>query len=269
LQEVAGANVNNELADFLTRLLAIRSSDQSRDANNAIDAYYDFLGIAGVEHCNFGGFEIGADGVPSINQFSGTRLPEPFIEEFTEELAADDYVLRRAELLSEANPFTRFETGLPVLDEIEAFHAPSRSVQVECARHGIEEGMAILGNTSLIAGRPRSETGRYFGFVFGGAKGTLALLEEHGPAFEIAAFSLLDQIMPQVEAAMDGVERCLSPRERDVLAAIARGHIRKQIAFDLNIALPTVDMHINAIKRKLKAATLPEAVARAYRYDML
>jgi DNA-binding CsgD family transcriptional regulator len=263
--------MNNDLADFLTRMLAFRtrSMKEQPDGGEAIEAFYDFLGRVGIEHCNFGGFEIGADGIPSMNQFAGTRLAAPFVEEFTEELSVDDYVLRRAETLDAARPLLKFETGLAVLDEIEAFHAPSRRVQVESARHGIEEGVAMLGNTALAGARTGSASGRYFGFVFAGKHGTRSVLREQGKAIEIASFALLDQIMPQIEAAIDGYEASLSGREREVLAAIAGGSMRKQIAFDFNIALPTVDMHIAAIKRKLRAATAAEAVARAYRYGLL
>jgi DNA-binding CsgD family transcriptional regulator len=264
--------IDNDLADFLTSMIALRTSGDRADARaqKAIGAYYAFLERVGIEHCNFGGFAIDSDGTPSINQFSGTRLPGGFIEEFTEEMAIDDYVLRRAELLDGSCPVARFRTGLPVLDEIEAFHAPSRKVQVECARHGIEEGVALIGNTALAAGGQRAaDGGRYFGFVFAGEEGTMRVVEERGAAIEIAAFALLDQIMPQIEASIDGFSDTLTARERDVLAALASGAIRKQIAFDLDIAVPTVDMHIAAIKRKLNAATLPEAVARACRYDLL
>lgn len=261
--------MNNDLADFLTKLNALRSQTAHDCAEHAIGAYYSYLEGIGIEHCNFGGFKITADGIPSINQFSGTRLSDHFIEEFSEELAGDDYVLRRAQDLSAERPIAKFETGLPVLDEIEAFHAPARNVQIECARQGIEEGVALLGNTSLGATGTGDRGGRYFGFVFGGERGTRALLSQHGQAVEIASFALLDRIMPQVEARIDGVEANLSVRERDVLAALARGAMRKQIAFDFNIALPTVDMYIAAIKRKLDAGTLPEAVAKGYRYGLL
>lgn len=263
--------MNQNLAGFLTRLFEIRIKPgcAQEAAQEAIDAYYDFLGQVGIEHCNFGGFEIGEDGTPSMTQFSGTKLPPAFVEEFTRELSAHDYVLRRAETLDAQTPILKFETGLPALDEIEAFHAPAREVQVECARHGIEEGVALVGNTALAGSRLRVESGRFFGFVFAGKAGTRSLLESEGQAVEIASFALLDQIMPQIEATIDGFDNPLSERERDILARVARGAIRKQIAFDFNIAVPTVDMYLSSIRRKLKSATLSEAVAKAYRYALL
>ena len=127
----------------------------------------------------------------------------------------------------------------------------------------------MLGDTSLGRGASPSAKGRYFGFVFAGKPGTRSLLGEQGRTIEIASFALLDQIMPSIEANIDGFEAALSARERDVLAALANGAMRKQIAFDFNIALPTVDMHIAAIKRKLRATTMAEAVGRAYRYGLL
>mgnify|MGYP001800773188 CR=1 FL=1 len=263
--------MDRNLADFLTRLIAIRTQpDRAHEtALAAIDAYYELLDQIGIEHCYFGGFEIGEDGTPSMTQFSGTRLTPAFIEEFTHELAIDDYVLRRGQTLDAAAPILKFETGMPALDEIEAFHAPARKVQVECARQGVVEGVAMVGNTALAASPTASGHGRFFGFVFGGKAGTRSLLKKHGDVVEIASFALLDQIKPQIEATIDGYEEPLSGRQLEVLAAVANGAIRKQIAFDFNIALPTVDMHLSAIRRKLHAATLSEAVAKAYRYAVL
>lgn len=264
-------DMDKNLADFLTQLIALRVSPgcANETAQKAIEAYYDFLDQIGIEHCNFGGFEIGADGTPSMTQFSGTRLPEAFVEEFNAELSANDYVLRRAQTLDAKRPIVTFETGLTVLDEIEAFHAPAREVQVECARHGIEEGVAMVGNTALAGSRLSSGTGRFFGFVFAGKKGTRSLIKQQGKTVEIASFALLDQIMPQIEATIDGFENVLSERERAILASIARGAMRKQIAFDLNISVPTVDVHLAAIRRKLKSSTLAQAVAKAYNYALI
>ena len=111
--------------------------------------------------------------------------------------------------------------------------------------------------------------GRYFGFCFGGAPGTNRWVKSNMNAIEIASFALLDQIIPKLEANIDDATIQLTSRERDCLAGLARGLMRKQIAFSLNISLPTVDMHVASIKRKLVADTLPEAVARAYVYGLL
>jgi DNA-binding CsgD family transcriptional regulator len=55
----------------------------------------------------------------------------------------------------------------------------------------------------------------------------------------------------------------LTPRELEVLAAIAEGMTNKAIARRLDISLHTVKFHIESVFRKLGARTRTEAVAKA------
>jgi DNA-binding CsgD family transcriptional regulator len=55
----------------------------------------------------------------------------------------------------------------------------------------------------------------------------------------------------------------LTPRELDVLAALAEGMTNKAIARRLNISLHTVKFHVESVFRKLGARTRTEAVAKA------
>lgn len=55
----------------------------------------------------------------------------------------------------------------------------------------------------------------------------------------------------------------LSPRERDCLCYAAEGLLQGAIAHRMRIALTTVEVHLRNAKRKLKARTLPQAIARA------
>jgi DNA-binding CsgD family transcriptional regulator len=55
----------------------------------------------------------------------------------------------------------------------------------------------------------------------------------------------------------------LTPRELDVLAALAEGMTNKAIARRLNISLHTVKFHVESLFRKLRARTRTEAVAKA------
>jgi DNA-binding CsgD family transcriptional regulator len=64
--------------------------------------------------------------------------------------------------------------------------------------------------------------------------------------------------MPESE-----VRGLLTPRELEVLVAIADGHTNKAIARRLNISLHTVKFHVESVFRKLGARTRTEAVARA------
>jgi len=61
----------------------------------------------------------------------------------------------------------------------------------------------------------------------------------------------------------------LSVRERAVLNLFAAGLRRDRIAHELNISLPTVDMHSRNLRRKLAARTTPEAVAKAMNMQLL
>jgi len=55
----------------------------------------------------------------------------------------------------------------------------------------------------------------------------------------------------------------LSPREREVLAAVARGVSNKQVARELNLAEVTVKLHLRAIFRKTGAHTRSEVAVLA------
>jgi DNA-binding CsgD family transcriptional regulator len=61
----------------------------------------------------------------------------------------------------------------------------------------------------------------------------------------------------------------LTPRERDVLQGLIRGRRRDQLAHDLDLSVPTVDLHSANLRRKLGARTIPEAVAIAARLGLL
>ena len=57
----------------------------------------------------------------------------------------------------------------------------------------------------------------------------------------------------------------LSPREREVVEALARGDAYKQIAHRLGISIPTVRTYIRRIYEKLHVHTRTEAVAKYLR----
>ncbi len=61
----------------------------------------------------------------------------------------------------------------------------------------------------------------------------------------------------------------LSPRERDALSLIASGLRQGQIADRLGISISAVEQYLSNARRKLRARTLHEAVARALRYQAI
>lgn len=58
-------------------------------------------------------------------------------------------------------------------------------------------------------------------------------------------------------------ETDLTDREREILALLAKGHIKKEIADQLAVSYHTVDTHVRNIYSKLKVHNLSGAVARA------
>ena len=52
----------------------------------------------------------------------------------------------------------------------------------------------------------------------------------------------------------------LTPRERQVLAEVARGRLNKQIAFDLGISQITVKLHRSNVMRKMRASSVGELI---------
>lgn len=78
--------------------------------------------------------------------------------------------------------------------------------------------------------------------------------------------ALSPEIMPQVMQAAGRARQerpALSPREREVLQALAEGATTAEIAAALVISKNTVKTHVRRTLRKLDAANRAEAVARA------
>lgn len=258
-----------ELFDLFSRLSRLPRQVPCDDRTNtdaAIREFYSYIHARGVAHCNLGGFQLTEDGKGDARQFSASLMPLSFQQEFAQELARDDYVLLKAGELGPTRPAARFRIGLPALQEIAAFNPASVPVQQECARQGIVEGVAFIGDT---LGAYRSPGGRFFGFVFAGEKGSGEHIESLGQELELASYALLDRIAPSLHAHIDGFDEKLTPRERDVLRWLAEGSQRQDIAHRLSISVPTVDMHAANLRRKLGATTLAEAVAKGIRYCII
>ncbi|MBV9427046.1 MAG: response regulator transcription factor [Bradyrhizobiaceae bacterium] len=61
----------------------------------------------------------------------------------------------------------------------------------------------------------------------------------------------------------------LSPREREIVIAVARGRLNKQIAYEIGIAEATVKVHRSRAMQKMKAGSLPELGRMAARLKLL
>ena len=70
---------------------------------------------------------------------------------------------------------------------------------------------------------------------------------------------------PSFEALDDGEAQLLTPREAEVLAAIADGLSNKAAARRLGISHHTVKFHVESLFRKLGAVTRADAVSKGLR----
>lgn len=257
-----------ELQGFFDDLAEIQVASHSpaEAVEPAKDAFIRFVQKCGIEYCNFGSFDVTADGV-EMAALSGTNMSDEWIEEYMgEEFYRDDYVIRRVKALTPARPFATLRFGEWTVGRLAENEQESAKVLRGCADAGMEDAFGFVGLVPLGAGR---HDRRYFVFGLGGEQGTGQHAAEQAAELQIAAQALLDRLRPELEAALDGVTPQLSNRERDVLAHIAAGKDRTMIAFRLGISLPTVDLHLAGARRKLNAATTAQAVARACRYGLL
>jgi FixJ family two-component response regulator len=70
-----------------------------------------------------------------------------------------------------------------------------------------------------------------------------------------------DRARRRSEKALRALEerfKTLSPREREIVAEVARGRLSKQIAGDFGISETTVKVHRSNLMRKLKVRSLTE-----------
>ncbi len=68
----------------------------------------------------------------------------------------------------------------------------------------------------------------------------------------------------QQQKAKDSLLDALSPRELDVLKALAKGLSYKMVADELDISMDTVRSHVRKIYDKLHVHSLPEAVSKVF-----
>ncbi|MFZ5749040.1 MAG: helix-turn-helix transcriptional regulator [Pseudomonadota bacterium] len=251
------------LSDLLTHLL---SPGPRLSALAVILAFRRFTTGLGLEFCNYGVFEIHG-GKPLAGGFTDTNMPDPWIEEYlSDELYGADYTLRQSTLLTPEQPFLAFEFGEWTVPRLSERDAISRPVLLGAADAGLRDALALIGRSPVAPGDERE---RFFGFAFGGDPGSAGKAAECSHELMIGAFAAMNALEPHHAALAEACTTPLTVRERDVLALHARGMRRDRIAHRLGITLPTVDLHTANLRRKLKAQTIAEAVAKGYRFGLL
>ena len=63
-------------------------------------------------------------------------------------------------------------------------------------------------------------------------------------------------------AAVSSLAEQLTPREREVMAAVVRGLMNKQIAYELGISEVTVKLHRGNVMRKMEARSVADLVRK-------
>jgi DNA-binding NarL/FixJ family response regulator len=82
-------------------------------------------------------------------------------------------------------------------------------------------------------------------------------------AFAISGAELSPPLAEKRLTRHQGIAEALTPREKQVLRLIARGHTNQEIAEELVITLNTVKKHASGIYGKLAVHSRTQAVARA------
>jgi len=165
------------------------------------------------------------------------------------------------------DPFYRYccttlapiRTGPEFLDEYDFLTEPERRVICEGGETGFRSGFSAP--VRLIGGG-----GGFGGWNFGSIMGRRELdvfLKEHGRDLRLAGFYIHEHAERLSRSDEAGPLGLLTPRERECLLWLGRGLRTAAIADRLGIAQVTVDLHFKGARRKLRAATREEALAKA------
>ncbi|QDX27636.1 hypothetical protein FPZ54_17560 [Sphingomonas suaedae] len=252
-----------DLSDLLGALLLA----PRRDAASADKAWQQFLRFVqgrGIDYCNFAAFDFDAQDRATASMMVSNMDPA-WIEEYLDQrMDARDYVaLRRP---ANTGGFDCFAFGDWLVPHLDARTEISAPVLRGAADSGMHDALAIIGRTPVA---PGAEASRYVGFGLGGSAGSAAHAVAQRNELLVAAYALIHAMRPRIDAALDGFEGALTPREQQVLAAFAQGLRRDRIAHRLGISHQMVDLHGANLRRRLKAQTIAEAVAKAFRHGLL
>ena len=142
----------------------------------------------------------------------------------------------------------------------------------------------LPGQSGLDLQRELSSSGRHLPIIFITGHGDIAMSVQamKGGAIEFLTKPFRDQDL--LDAVQSGLERDrrqrekhrglaellaryngLTPREREVMAAVVAGRLNKQIAADVGVSEVTVKLHRGNLMRKMAAASVAELVLMAER----
>lgn len=144
-------------------------------------------------------------------------------------------------------------------------HFAARQMAEEARSAGLQAGLLtplpglpgdLLPAAGIVMGSSEKETE------------AARIIQTYGTQLVALAHLLHAGIVGEVSWTRSGMRR-LSVREYDCLRMIAEGHRVGRIADRLSIAEVTVGLHLQNARKKLKARTLAEAVAKAVRHRQM
>jgi DNA-binding CsgD family transcriptional regulator len=236
--------VNNRTADFLAALETVTTSDGLWSETT------DYLDGLGFTHSIYS--------LVDVRDAKASRVWTSLPGSWTHRYLDESY--------QRVDPFYRYccrtfapiRTGPEYLNEHGYLTEQERRVVLEGGETGFRSG--FLAPVRLIG------SGSFGGWNLGSRfkrSELRAALKEHGHELRLAAFCIHEHADRLSQTESEPNFGRLSPRERECLLWLSRGLRTAAIADRLNIAPVTVDLHFKGARRKLKAATREEALAKA------
>jgi len=136
-------------------------------------------------------------------------------------------------------------------------------------RQGVQARCVVLTSIVDAAEIRRAIEAGASGYVLKSASGPelITLLRSTHGGRRVMSPEATDAMIEAAQTQAPGGD--LTQRERELLAAMARGLSNQQIADELSIALPTVKFHIGNILGKLQAENRTDAVLIALRHKIV
>lgn len=240
--------------DALDTAYAVREADDEDAAKAIIGDYLDGLGI----HM-FGSVIIEQLGnVDRAQEVAwATNASATYFEVYQQSgFAEADWGLRTHAERRRVRPYFM---GHSFADSLEGLRDDERRHYAEAADWGYRSAIALPTWSRTPYGVRPSGHALWSSL---GAADFEALMREHGSEIALVMSAAEHAFLPVLQHAVFGYEP-LTGREAECLALVANGLRPAAIADRLCLATVTVTVHISRAKRKLRASTLPQAVARA------
>lgn len=258
-----------ELEGFLSSLQNYALADPPQD-EAVIAAYKNYIAACDLPVFVLGHIQERADGTPETTAM-WSNMSDAWLEEYNScGYDAHDYVLLKA----------LEQTGDETVLGLQWSGRTADRDDVKPETGVVLRGAADAGLTSAVSfwSRTRAYSGRdglrTFGVSLGAPDKSEAKIEALFNARRnellIATFAMLPVLRPHLARAKGGFDKQhLTAREIDVLGFFAQGARPDRIAEVLGVAKVTVDLHAANARKKLRAQTVPEAVAKAIRYGLI